>query len=78
MVWCGFLAAAAGTMFFFGFFDPAQLGDDAAPPSWLADRMTGYALGFFFFWTMCTAAAALAAWLIEARPVQGRSPRDVR
>jgi hypothetical protein len=41
--------------------------DDAAP-NWLADRMTGYAVGFFFFWGICTIASFLTAYLIDTRP----------
>jgi hypothetical protein len=73
ILWASFLAACAGTMLFFALFDPALLAHDDAPPSWLADRMTGYAIGFFFFWALCTIASFLTAYLIETRTP---SPRD--
>jgi hypothetical protein len=68
VVWPSFLAACLGTFIFFGVFDPALLGDDANPPKWLADRMTGYAAGFFFFWLVAIAASAMTAFLLESKP----------
>jgi hypothetical protein len=67
VLWSAFLAACIATMLFFALFDPILLMHDDAPPPWLADRRTGYALGFFFFWLMTTIAALLAAWLIDTR-----------
>jgi hypothetical protein len=64
VLWAAFLAACVATMLFFAVFDPLLLMDDDAPPSWLADRRSGYALGFFFFWATSTLAAALTAWLV--------------
>jgi hypothetical protein len=52
-------------MVFFAFFDPALLARDHAPPRWLANRMTGYACGFFFFWAVCSVAAFLTAFMID-------------
>lgn len=67
-LWSSFLAACLATMVFFAFFDPLLLAHDDAPPAWLADRMTGYAVGFFFFWFVCAVAAVLTAYLIDTRP----------
>jgi hypothetical protein len=67
IVWCAFLAACFATMLFFAIFDPVHLMHDDAPPPWLADRRTGYALGFFFFWVVTTISASLTAWLIDTR-----------
>lgn len=67
VVWAGFLAACLATMLFFAVFDPVLLARDESPPAWLADRRTGYAIGFFFFWLTTLAAAALAALLIDTR-----------
>ena len=41
---------------------------DFHPPAWLANRMTGYTVGFFFFWGVCTIASFLTAYLIDTRP----------
>ena len=74
LLWASFLAACVATMFFFACFDPVLLAHDAAPPAWLADRMTGYAVGFFFFWAVCTIASFLTAYLIDTRSSDGDSP----
>jgi hypothetical protein len=67
LLWAAFLAACVATAFFFAYFDPLLLAADHEPPSWLADRMTGYAVGFFFFWGVCTIASFLTAYLIDTR-----------
>ena len=73
VLWSAFLAACFGTMLFFALFDPVLLMHDEAPPAWLADRRTAYALGFFFFWLMATIAALLTAWLIDTRSSADRT-----
>lgn len=65
VVWCSFLAACLASLFFFGMFDPATLADDAQPPRWLANRMTGYGVLFFFFWAVSVVAAGLTVYLID-------------
>jgi hypothetical protein len=70
VLWSAFLAACLATMLFFAMFDPILLAHDGAPPKWLADRKTGYAVGFFFFWAMTTVSALLTAWLIDTRSFQ--------
>lgn len=74
LLWASFLAASIATMFFFAYFDPVLLVHDVAPPAWLADRMTGYAVGFFFFWAVCTIASFLTAYLIDTRSSDGDAP----
>jgi hypothetical protein len=68
IVWSSFLAACFATMVFFAVLDPLLLADDDAPPSWLASRMTGYALGFFFFWIVTALSAVLSSYLLETLP----------
>ena len=68
LLWCSFLAACLATFLFFAYFDPMLLTHDDHPPAWLADRMTGYAVGFFFFWLVCAVSALLTAWLVDSRP----------
>lgn len=79
-LWPSFLAASVATMFFFAFFDPAVFGEGAAPPHWLSDRrMAGYAVGFFFFWAICTLSSALTLYLVRTARQQGerrRGPTD--
>jgi hypothetical protein len=67
VIWSGFLAACVACLFFFAAFDPLLLGDDAHPPRWVADRMTGYAVLFFFFWAVTTFAALMTAFLLDTR-----------
>ncbi|HLS81352.1 MAG TPA: hypothetical protein VK025_08115 [Steroidobacter sp.] len=74
LLWSSFLAACLATMVFFACFDPVLLADDHAPPKWLADRMTGYALGFFFFWGVCTIASLLTTYLIDTRSSERHEP----
>lgn len=74
LLWASFLAASIATMFFFAYFDPLLLASDSDPPRWLTDRRTGYAIGFFFFWAVCTIASFLTAWLIDTRTVDRDPP----
>ena len=64
--WCSFLTAAVATMFFFAFVDPLALADITEPPL-PVDRMSGYALGFFFFWLLAAVSATLTVYLIRTR-----------
>jgi len=64
--WCSFLSAAVATMVFFAFVDPLALADITEPPL-PVDRMGGYALGFFFFWSLAAVSAALTVYLIRTR-----------
>jgi hypothetical protein len=60
--WSSFLVAAAGTMVTFAFIDPLAFVDAMEVPLPI-DRMTGYAIGFFFLWALTGAAAALTLYL---------------
>jgi hypothetical protein len=64
--WCSFLSAAVATMVFFAFVDPLALAEITEPPL-PVDRMSGYALGFFCFWLLAAASAALTVYLIRTR-----------
>ena len=64
--WCSFLTAAVATMVFFAFVDPLALADVTEPPL-PVDRMSGYALGFFFFWVLSAVSAFLTVYLIRTR-----------
>ena len=50
VAWPSFLVASVATMVCFGFIDPVLIGNDDYPPPAFQTRMTGYAVGFFFFW----------------------------
>ncbi|MBS1200031.1 MAG: putative transrane protein [Proteobacteria bacterium] len=73
-LWPSFLAASVATMFFFAFFDPSVFGEGAMPPNWLTHKMAGYAVGFFFFWAICTLSSALTLYLVRTARPQPRGP----
>jgi ABC-type enterobactin transport system permease subunit len=62
--WSSFLIAAMGTMVLFAFVDPMTLVEVTEPPL-PVDRMTGYAIGFFFLWVLTAASAALTLYLLR-------------
>lgn len=62
--WSGFLAAALGTMVCFAFIDPDAMRDGVAP-EWWTDRLSVYAIGFFFLFLVSASAAALAVYLVR-------------
>lgn len=69
--WCSFLVAAVGSTVFFAFIDPMTLVDVTEPPL-PVDRMTGYAIGFFFLWALTGAAAALTLYLTRTSHAEPR------
>jgi hypothetical protein len=68
VAWSAFLAAAVATMVCFAFVDPAEFAS-GSPPPWWGTRMRVYTIGFFFFWVIGLAAAALALYLAHGRRV---------
>lgn len=64
--WCSFLVASVGTMLLFAWIDPQALTEATDLPLPM-DRMTGYAVGFFFIWVLTAASAALTVYLIRTR-----------
>ena len=67
VLWPSFFAACAASVLFFAAVDPLLLRD--AGPHLLAtiDRNSGYALGFLFFWAVCTLASGVSVFLIRSR-----------
>ena len=62
VLWASFLAACAGTMFFFAFVAPEDLlGNYAASDH--VDRLGVYTLGFFGLWCLGALASALALYV---------------
>jgi hypothetical protein len=72
VIWPSFLAAAFATMLFFAFVDPADI-ELASGPLPGGSRMTGYGLGFFFFWLIALISSALSVFLLRTAR---RSSRD--
>ena len=63
VLWPSFLAAAFATMLFFAFVDPSQVHEATTPPLDV-NRMTGYAIGFFFFWFVTALSSAVSVYLV--------------
>ncbi len=74
VIWISFLVAAIGTMLFFAVFDPAALAT-AIDENLEINREAGYAVGFFFFWILTAASAAVTAWLVRTAPKRNRKRR---
>lgn len=74
VLWPGFLAACAGTLLFFAFFDPILFRDAQPDLRWLGNRLAGYALGFFFFWAIASFASALTLFLLRTSQEPRRPP----
>jgi hypothetical protein len=53
-------------MICFAYVDPAPLAETLLALGVHAGRTALYSVGFFFFWALCTAAAALALWMTRA------------
>ena len=66
-LWISFLSACVATLLFFACFDPATLAIDSELPRWLADRRSGYAIGFFFFWWLAATASLFTVYMIDSR-----------
>jgi hypothetical protein len=61
-VWASFLAACAGTMFFFAFIAPDDLLGATSEES-MIDHLGVYTLGFFGLWLLAALASALSLYL---------------
>jgi hypothetical protein len=69
VTWPSFLVASIATMICFAFIDPVLIGNDDYPPPAFDTRMSGYAIGFFFFWLISALSSLLTLYLARtARP----------
>ena len=67
VLWPAFLCAGVATGVFFTFFDPiVLLACEGEPPM---TRMAAYTLGFFMFWSLCTASSVGTSYFLSP---QGR------
>ncbi len=76
VLWASFLAACAGTMFFFAFVAPEDLLGSYSESDH-SDRLGVYTLGFFGLWCLSALASALALYIhrqISGRNGPGGSP----
>jgi hypothetical protein len=62
VLWASFLAASAGTMFFFAFISPDDLLN-GFPEGDRIDHVGVYTLGFFGLWLLSALAASIALYL---------------
>jgi len=76
VLWASFLAASAGTMFFFAFVAPEDLLGNYAESD-RVDRLGVYTLGFFGLWCLGALASALALYVhrqISSDDASGGNP----
>ncbi len=74
VLWPSFLVAAVAELVVFALFDPIDLHLFGAPVE--VGRMSVYTLGFFFFWAVGAAAAALTVFLQRSPGEVNRGPLD--
>jgi hypothetical protein len=72
VLWPSFLVAAAAELLVFSVIDPADLHVFGVPVD--AGRMPVYTIGFFFFWAIGAAAAALTVFLRRSPVEVNRCP----
>ena len=74
VLWPSFMVAAVAELLFFAVIDPADLHLFGVPVD--AGRMPVYTVGFFFFWALGAAAAALTVFLQRSPVEVNRCPLD--
>lgn len=75
VIWASFLAAGIATMLFFAFVDPGDMEQAMRLPM-EHTRMTGYGLGFFFFWLITGLSSGLSVFLITTARRNSRDQND--
>jgi hypothetical protein len=75
VLWTSFLTAAAATMLFFAFVDPADMEHAMRLPM-EHTRMTSYSIGFFFFWLITGVSSALSVYLLTTARRDSREKND--
>jgi hypothetical protein len=71
VLWSSFLAACLATMLFFAFVDPGLIHEAGLQVE--MTRMTGYGVGFFFFWAVAAISSAVSVYLVRTAH-DGSSP----
>lgn len=71
VLWSSFLAACLATMLFFAFVDPGLI-HEVTTPEFEMTRMTGYGVGFFFFWLVAAISSAVSVYLIRTSHLADR------
>lgn len=75
ILWPSFLAACVATAVFFGYLDPVDLAA-ISPQMQDYSSLAGYAIGFFFFWTVCSLSSLLSVFLIRTSRRPDGTARD--
>lgn len=75
IAWPAFLVAGVAEIVFFSVFDPFELHFFGAPLE--LTRLEIYTMGFFGFWGLAFASAALALWLDAGRADETARPNGV-
>lgn len=68
VIWPSFLVAAAATMVAFAMIDPSEL-ESATAHGWRVSRLTGYSIGFFFFWLVSASSGFITLYLLRTRSI---------
>lgn len=76
VAWPSFLVASVATMICFAFIDPVLVGNDDFPPPAFATRMSGYAIGFFFFWIVAALSSLLTLYLVRTAHAEPADPDE--
>jgi hypothetical protein len=79
VLWPSFLAACMASVVAFAIIDPELIQHATTPPLEVS-RMTGYGIGFFFFWFVTTVSSAVSVYLLRtphpgAAADEGRGPQ---
>lgn len=75
VLWPSFLAAAFATMLFFAFVDPGEMETAMSNPLEFS-RMTGYGIGFFFFWLITVISSAVSVYLLTTARKETRGDNE--
>ncbi|MGI9245475.1 MAG: hypothetical protein ACR2I8_02030 [Steroidobacteraceae bacterium] len=76
VAWPSFLVASDATMVCFAFLDPALVGNDDYPPPAFATRLSGYAVGFFFFWLVAAMSSLMSLYLVRTAHAEESTARE--
>lgn len=64
VLWASFLAACVASVVFFAMVDPLELAAVSTPMLEIS-RMAGYAIGFFFFWSIAALASTVTSFMVR-------------
>ncbi len=74
ILWPSFIAACLATGLFFSQVDPLELNAITTPMTEFSSE-AGYAIGFFFFWIICTISSVISVFLIRTSRRSDGTPR---